>query len=121
MMAPTRPVSLIVASMSALRPYDDKTWGQGGIHIKAELTEDLQKKVSAYPGVIFNFTQPAEDAVDEALTGLCRAPSRVKIYGDDLQVLEDAKPSRSSGVPQQVPRLHGADRGARTGPAHGSD
>ncbi len=84
-----------------LRPYNDKTWGQGGIHDKAELTEDLQKKVSGYPGVIFNFTQPAEDAVDEALTGL-KSALAVKIYGDDLQVLEN-KAVEIKRVLQQVP------------------
>ncbi len=84
-----------------LRPYNDKTWGQGGIHDKAELIEDLQKKVSGYPGVIFNFTQPAEDAVDEALTGL-KSALAVKIYGDDLQVLED-KAVEIKRVLQQVP------------------
>src|SRR5271167_1346459 len=51
-----------------LRPYKDRTWS-GSISTKAALTEDLQKKLGAYPGVIFNYTQPAEDAVDEALTG----------------------------------------------------
>jgi heavy metal efflux system protein len=84
-----------------LRPYDDKTWGLGGIHNKAELTEDLQKKVSGYPGVIFNFTQPAEDAVDEALTGL-KSALAVKIYGDDLQVLEN-KAVEIKRVLEQVP------------------
>jgi cobalt-zinc-cadmium resistance protein CzcA len=39
-----------------LRPYKDKIWGQGPIHSKAELTEDLLKKLAAYPGVIFNRT-----------------------------------------------------------------
>ena len=38
--------------------------------------------------MIFNFTQPAEDAVDEALTGL-KSSLAVKIYGPDLQVLQD--------------------------------
>jgi cobalt-zinc-cadmium resistance protein CzcA len=37
--------------------------------------------------VIFNFTQPAEDAVDEALTGL-KSSLAVKIFGPDLDVLE---------------------------------
>jgi heavy metal efflux system protein len=37
--------------------------------------------------VIFNFTQPAEDAVDEALTGL-KSALAVKIFGPDLDVLE---------------------------------
>ncbi len=63
-----------------LKPYKDKVWQQGPIRNKAELTEDLQKKLEAYPGVIFNFTQPAEDAVDEALTGL-KSALAVKIYG----------------------------------------
>jgi cobalt-zinc-cadmium resistance protein CzcA len=53
-----------------LKPYGDSTWKKGPIHNKVELTADLQKQLDAFPGVIFNFTQPAEDAVDEALTGL---------------------------------------------------
>ena len=34
--------------------------------------------------MIFNYTQPAEDAVDEALTGL-KSALAVKIYGPDLK------------------------------------
>ena len=70
-----------------LKPYDDKSWKSGSIHSKEELTKDLEKKLEAYPGVIFNYTQPAEDAVDEALTGL-KSALAVKIYGPDLDVLE---------------------------------
>ena len=70
-----------------LNPYADKTWKSESIHTKADLIEDLQKKFDAYPGVIFNFTQPAEDAVDEALTGL-KCALAVKIFGPDLNVLE---------------------------------
>jgi cobalt-zinc-cadmium resistance protein CzcA len=71
-----------------LRPYTDKTWRKTSIHTKAELIEDLGKKLAAYPGVIFNYTQPAEDAVDEALTGL-KSALAVKIFGPDLNVLEN--------------------------------
>jgi cobalt-zinc-cadmium resistance protein CzcA len=71
-----------------LKPYGDAVWKKGPIHNKAELTEDLQKKLSAFPGVIFNYTQPAEDAVDEALTGL-KSSLAVKVYGPDLNVLQD--------------------------------
>jgi heavy metal efflux system protein len=70
-----------------LQPYGDKTWKSGSIHSKEELTRDLQKKLEAYPGVIFNYTQPAEDAVDEALTGL-KSALAVKIFGPALDVLE---------------------------------
>ena len=49
----------------------------------------IQKKLQAFPGVIFNYTQPAEDAVDEALTGL-KSALAVKIYGPDLNVLQSS-------------------------------
>ena len=84
-----------------LKPYKDSTWQQGPIRTKAELTEDLQKKLASYPGVIFNYTQPAEDAVDEALTGL-KSALAVKIYGQDLQVLED-KAVEIKRVLSQIP------------------
>ena len=70
-----------------LRPYKDKTWKQSPFHTKAELVEDLQKQLQSFPGIIFNYTQPAEDAVDEALTGL-KSALAVKIYGPDLNVLQ---------------------------------
>ena len=70
-----------------LKPYGDQSWKSGPIRTKEELTKDLEKKLEAYPGVIFNFTQPAEDAVDEALTGL-KSALAVKIFGPDLEVLE---------------------------------
>lgn len=70
-----------------LQPYDDAFWKTGAIHNKAELTADIQKQLQAFPGVIFNYTQPAEDAVDEALTGL-KSALAVKIYGSDLNVLQ---------------------------------
>ncbi len=70
-----------------LKPYGDGVWKKGSIHSKEELITDLQKKLKAYPGVIFNYTQPAEDAVDEALTGL-KSALAVKIFGPDLDVLE---------------------------------
>jgi cobalt-zinc-cadmium resistance protein CzcA len=70
-----------------LKPYNDASWKSGRIHNKAELTEDIQSQLKAFPGVIFNYTQPAEDAVDEALTGL-KSALAVKIYGPDLNVLQ---------------------------------
>jgi cobalt-zinc-cadmium resistance protein CzcA len=69
-----------------LKPYDDPAWS-GEIHSKQLLTEAIQKKLATFPGVIFNYTQPAEDAVDEAETGL-KSALAVKIFGPDLAVLE---------------------------------
>ena len=70
-----------------LKPYGDASWKTGKIHTKAELTEDIQNQLKVFPGVIFNYTQPAEDAVDEALTGL-KSALAVKIYGSDLDILQ---------------------------------
>ncbi|HKF25274.1 MAG TPA: CusA/CzcA family heavy metal efflux RND transporter [Candidatus Acidoferrum sp.] len=70
-----------------LKPYNDKAWKQTSVRNKAELEKEIQHRLEAYPGVIFNYTQPAEDAVDEALTGL-KSALAVKIFGPDLDVLE---------------------------------
>ena len=70
-----------------LHPYSDKTW-TGAINTKAKLIEALQQKLHAFPGVVFNYTQPAEDAVDEAETGL-KSALAVKIFGADLNTLEE--------------------------------
>ena len=70
-----------------LKPYKDSAW-DGEVSNKKDLIASLNKKFSAFPGIIFNFTQPAEDAVDEALTGL-KSSLAVKIYGPDLNVLQD--------------------------------
>jgi len=69
-----------------LKPYDDPAWS-GAIRTKAQLQEAIQEKLSAFPGIIFNYTQPAEDAVDEAETGL-KSSLAVKIFGSDLETLE---------------------------------
>jgi cobalt-zinc-cadmium resistance protein CzcA len=70
-----------------LKSYNDSAW-KGSIRTKPELVEAIQHKLAAFPGVIFNYTQPAEDAVDEAETGL-KSSLAVKIFGPDLATLED--------------------------------
>jgi heavy metal efflux system protein len=69
-----------------LKPYDDSSW-KGDLDTKEKLIAAIDKRLQAFPGIIFNYTQPAEDAVDEALTGL-KSSLAVKIYGPDLEVLE---------------------------------
>jgi cobalt-zinc-cadmium resistance protein CzcA len=43
----------------------------------------VNEKLTVFPGITFNFTQPAEDAVDEAETGL-KSSLDVKVFGTDL-------------------------------------
>ena len=69
-----------------LKPYDDPAWA-GSVHTKPQLVAAIQQKLQAFPGIIFNYTQPAEDAVDEAETGL-KSSLAVKIFGTDLATLE---------------------------------
>jgi len=68
-----------------LKPYGE--W-HGPYHSKQDLIDAINKKLAAFPGIIFNFTQPAEDAVDEALTGL-KSSLDVKVFGTDLNLLEE--------------------------------
>lgn len=67
-----------------LKPYSQWT---GTYRNKAALIEAINKKLQAFPGIIFNYTQPAEDAVDEAETGL-KSALAVKVFGSDLNTLE---------------------------------
>jgi heavy metal efflux system protein len=67
-----------------LRPYS--TWN-GAYRNKAGLIEAVNKKLAVFPGINFNYTQPAEDAVDEAETGL-KSALAVKVFGRDLDTLE---------------------------------
>jgi heavy metal efflux system protein len=69
-----------------LKPYGDAAWS-GSVRTKAQLVDAIQAKLQAFPGIIFNYTQPAEDAVDEASTGL-KSSLAVKIFGADLATLE---------------------------------
>jgi heavy metal efflux system protein len=87
-----------------LKPYDDAAWN-GSINSKEQLVDAIQKKLDAFPGIIFNFTQPAEDAVDEAETGL-KSSLAVKIFGSDLATLE-TKAEAARDVLSKVPGITG--------------
>ncbi len=67
-----------------LQPYSQ--W-HGRYRSKQALIDAIDVKLQRFPGVQFNYTQPAEDAVDEAETGL-KSALAVKLYGPDLQVLQ---------------------------------
>jgi cobalt-zinc-cadmium resistance protein CzcA len=84
-----------------LKPYSDKSWKQGRVGNKEELIKSINQRLTAFPGIVFNYTQPAEDAVDEALTGL-KSSLAVKVYGSDLNVLEE-KALQVKNVLQAVP------------------
>ncbi|MFL5560599.1 MAG: efflux RND transporter permease subunit [Gemmatimonadaceae bacterium] len=84
-----------------LKPY--REWN-GQFRSKDELIDAVQKKLAVFPGVTFNYTQPAEDAVDEALTGL-KSSLDVKVFGTDLTLLE-AKGREIKGVIEKIPGIN---------------
>jgi len=67
-----------------LKPYSQ--W-HGPYRNKSALIEAVNSKLVTFPGITFNYTQPAEDAVDEAETGL-KSALAVKVFGTDLHTLE---------------------------------
>ncbi len=82
-----------------LKPYSQWT---GAYRTKAALTEAINQKLQAFPGIMFNYTQPAEDAVDEAETGL-KSALAVKVFGSDLNTLEQ----KGKAIKQLLEKVRG--------------
>jgi cobalt-zinc-cadmium resistance protein CzcA len=68
-----------------LKPKDE--WRPMFHEDKVQLIEALNKDVSQIPGVVWNFSQPIADNMEEAVSGV-KGELAVKIYGTDLQLLE---------------------------------
>jgi cobalt-zinc-cadmium resistance protein CzcA len=54
---------------------------------KDELIGAMDRELEKMPGVIWNFSQPISDNVEEAVSGV-KGELAVKLYGDDLRTLE---------------------------------
>jgi len=54
---------------------------------KDELIAAMQRELDKIPGVFWGFSQPIEDNMEEAVSGV-KGELATKIYGDDLKVLE---------------------------------
>jgi heavy metal efflux system protein len=55
---------------------------------KELLIEAMNRELEKIPGVIWNFSQPISDNLEEAVSGV-KGALAVKIYGDDLKTLEE--------------------------------
>jgi heavy metal efflux system protein len=55
---------------------------------KDELIGAMDRELEKMPGIIWNFSQPISDNVEEAVSGV-KGELAVKIYGDDLKTLEE--------------------------------
>jgi cobalt-zinc-cadmium resistance protein CzcA len=54
---------------------------------KEQLISAIDKQLSQFPGVIWNYSQPISDNMEEAVSGV-KGELAVKLYGDDLRTLE---------------------------------
>jgi cobalt-zinc-cadmium resistance protein CzcA len=82
-----------------LKPYSQ--WS-GAYRTKAGMIEALNHRLEAFPGITFNYTQPAEDAVDEAETGL-KSALAVKVFGANLDTLQ----KKGKAIKQVLERVRG--------------
>ena len=69
-----------------LKPKEQ--WRPGFHQNKEELIAAMNRELNKIPGVIWNFSQPIADNMEEAVSGV-KGQLATKVYGDDLKVLED--------------------------------
>jgi cobalt-zinc-cadmium resistance protein CzcA len=71
---------------------------------KDELIAAMQRELDKIPGVVWGFSQPIEDNMEEAVSGV-KGALATKIYGDDLRVLE----AKSDEVVSIMSKINGIE------------
>ena len=69
-----------------LKPKEQ--WRQVFHQDKEKLIAAMNRELNRIPGVVWNFSQPISDNMEEAVSGV-KGELATKIYGDDLKVLEE--------------------------------
>ena len=70
---------------------------------KEELIGAMSFQLEKIPGVIWNFSQPIADNMEEAVSGV-KGELAIKVYGDDLKVLEE-KGDQIISVMRRIPGI----------------
>ncbi|NOZ55025.1 MAG: efflux RND transporter permease subunit [Gammaproteobacteria bacterium] len=78
-----------------------------------EFQNKLREKLDSFIGIDYAFTQPIDMRVSEMLTGV-RAAMAIKLYGDDLKVLEE-KSKQIEALVNEVPGAVDVFRGQLSG------
>jgi cobalt-zinc-cadmium resistance protein CzcA len=68
-----------------LKPKEE--WRPAFHQNKEELIAAMNRQLEKFPGVVWGFSQPIEDNMEEAVSGV-KGELATKVYGDDLKVLE---------------------------------
>ena len=84
-----------------LKPKDQ--WRPAFHQNKEEVIAAMNRELEKLPGVIWNFSQPIADNMEEAVSGV-KGQLATKVYGDDLRVLED-KADQIVNVMRKVPGI----------------
>ena len=71
---------------------------------KEELIAAINTELEKFPGVIWNFSQPISDNMEEAVSGV-KGELSVKLYGDDLRTLE----SKAEEIQSQMQSVRGVE------------
>ncbi|HEY4184940.1 MAG TPA: CusA/CzcA family heavy metal efflux RND transporter [Polyangia bacterium] len=71
---------------------------------KEQIVDEMRRELEKRPGVVYNFSQPIKDRVEESISGI-RGQIVVKIYGEDLNLMHDKL--------EDVNRILNSTRGAR--------
>jgi len=70
---------------------------------KDEVIAAMDRELEKIPGVLWNFSQPIADNMEEAVSGV-KGQLAVKIYGDDLRLLEE-KGDQIVGLMRTIPGI----------------
>ncbi len=70
-------------------------------HDKEALVSDMSQKIKTIPGIQTNFSQVIEDNVEESISGV-KGEIAIKIFGPDLNVLED-KAEQITSIIKKIP------------------
>jgi cobalt-zinc-cadmium resistance protein CzcA len=70
---------------------------------KDELIAAMQRELDRIPGVVWGFSQPIEDNMEEAVSGV-KGELATKVFGDDLHTLED-KADQIVAVMRKIPGI----------------
>src|ERR1700761_7569599 len=82
-----------------LKPKDN--WRPVFRENKEELIQAMDRELEKIPGVLWNFSQPISDNMEEAVSGV-KGELAIKLYGDDLKTLEE-KGDEVVNVMRKVP------------------
>jgi cobalt-zinc-cadmium resistance protein CzcA len=84
-----------------LKPKEQ--WRPGFHQNKDEVIAAMDRELEKLPGVVWGFSQPIADNMEEAVSGV-KGQLATKVYGDDLHVLED-KAAEAVNVMRKIPGI----------------